>query len=143
MSGRLLLLASLALVSGFAPAPLPRASRHGPQRNDLAKLQGEWDLLELHRRGHLMMRPSTRVTIARDELSISTGRRAQARYRVRINSATSPPSLDLIANGLDEEPALAIYRLDGDRLTICSDPSERPTTFDVKQRGRVMVLRRR
>jgi uncharacterized protein (TIGR03067 family) len=89
-----------------------------------------------------MMHPSRRITIARDDLSISEGRHVLARYRVRINPA-SPPSLDLIAYGPDEGTALAIYRLDGDHLTICSDPNVRPTTFDVKQHGRVMVLRRR
>lgn len=141
MSRRLLLLA-LVLITGFAPAPLPRPSRHGPPRNDLARLQGEWDVLERYYRGRLTMSPQTRVLIERDVMSVLSGGRMCRRYVVRINPG-SPPSLDLIENGGGEDSLLAIYRLDGDHLIICYDPDERPTSFDVKQRCRVMVLRRR
>jgi len=147
MGGRSLLLASLVLVVGFAPAPLPRTSRQAPA-DDQAKLQGEWVVVEQHYHGKQMQQrgEATYLTIARDVWTFSASSRVTSKWTVRLDPAASPRVVDLKGTDRNEGiTILGIYRLDGGQLKFAYEESDgkRPTKFDTSDGSWMMVLKRR
>lgn len=58
-----------------------------------------------------------------------------------LNPSAAPRAIDFEFKGNDggNRIILAIYRVDGDELTICSSPGERPTGLEVREGGRGVI----
>jgi uncharacterized protein (TIGR03067 family) len=141
------LVVAAALVSHHAPADGPRA---GAQDDDLARLQGTWQLQSGVADGERL----PPAECAKTRLIVKGRTLWYVEYEdgatdVRLNPGARPPMIDLTlaqASGRREEPVKGIYRLDGDRLTLClAQPwRKRPTEFTSEagsQRG-LLIFRR-
>jgi uncharacterized protein (TIGR03067 family) len=131
---RCLLLVVVALALAFAPAPLPKP---GPSKDDLKRMQGEWEFVRSAARGPDPWFPHggtvskiviTKMVISGDRLTRSYD---QGWGEVRVTA--SPITLDarrtpkVLVVGGDLVPC--IYCFDGDTLTLCFHPEVRPRNF--------------
>jgi len=131
-----------ALAPGFAPAPLPKPTRHVS-----TGILGEWEVVswtkELGRDFTLEEgRPGMAVQIAGGGLRAFDGEGSRG-WRLTFDANTEPPCVDFLCD--DPSPVLVgIYKRQRDTLTICyRDPREgRPTEFHNKKQG-MLVLRRK
>src|SRR5262245_35189017 len=132
--GRVILLAAatglaLGLAAGCTkgPAPEPQAGTGGAPA-DADKLQGEWAVVSVERRGSKVPEDTARrmkVTIRGDTLMIDDGRGPQT-ATFRLDPGSTPRALDLIpAPEENEPPAPGIYELAGDTLRLCWDKGRR------------------
>jgi uncharacterized protein (TIGR03067 family) len=122
VSRRLLLLTCLAVVIGFAPAPLPRARRADPEKDDLRKIQGTWVVLkyQVGGRDHVTTLGGTlyvqfrggRMLFSLNDEVISTCRFELSPRPRRTLTWTS------ISN--ESEVVRGIYHFEGDRLILFS-----------------------
>jgi uncharacterized protein (TIGR03067 family) len=119
-------------------------------RSDLERLQGTWRMV-----GGDVLAEWT-VTIKGQELILRRRGRPDARWTVRLDLRRHPAGIDLISPQDASKTNHAIYRLAGDRLTICGSrkfgpntPEERPEQFTTRAeenenlRGLVMTVYRR
>jgi len=135
----LLLVVVSAVLLGFAPAPLPKPTRHVPPG-----IQGEWVVVswtnELGRDLTILeARRGTTVRIADSRLLAYDGEVIRG-WRLTLDAN----SVDFLV-GADRSPVLlGIYKREGDMLTICyRGPREgRPTEFHDKRQW-MLVLRRK
>jgi uncharacterized protein (TIGR03067 family) len=125
MSGTVVSLLASALLLGADPAPKPAAGK-GP-------LDGKWKVVALVSEGEVA--PAEEIE---DTRLIFLGRRyfiecSTVCYvgKLHLDPSRSPPVIDL-AFIADRKPRThGIYRLEGDRLTICwaEGDAPRPTSF--------------
>jgi uncharacterized protein (TIGR03067 family) len=121
----LLLAASLA----FAPAPL---AKPGPTEKDLKRLQGVWQGVESR---------ELEARVEGDKLSYYRDGKLVTAYRIALDAAQRPRSLDLVGIGggaRDGRTYRCIYEIDGDTLKTASNgwSEPRPRTFDGPGKGR-------
>src|SRR5262249_39118510 len=90
-----------------------------------------------------------RWVIKGDKITISNGNGHDEIGSVKVDSTKQPKEIDIIARTAGGPPAAhqtpGIYKLDGDKLTVCysshdDDGESRPTAFDPKEGGRLLVL---
>jgi uncharacterized protein (TIGR03067 family) len=101
------------------------------------KLQGVWALTSLKEGTKAI--PEERITAAAIKLIIEPGRASikeeakTVEVSLTIDPAKSPKQIDMRGTPPGQKPQTAsgIYKLEGDTLTICYDPSgkNRPTEF--------------
>ena len=142
---RLWLLVAVAVAVGFAPAPLPRASRAGP-RTDLDRMQGLWEVVDSRMSGiELTPNKGARVQVRRDRWTFIDKRDGASRHHwdLRLNPSATPPQIDF--KGVEGSgSSQGVYRLEGDTLTISYSyvlSGVRPTAIDRDRDGYVMVKR--
>jgi uncharacterized protein (TIGR03067 family) len=107
---------------------------------DLKRLQGRWKPVLLQRGGKTVADsslPGARFEVKGDALLFKAGDRTLLDVRVRVNPAKKPAEIDFLpAGGPGKGKAvLAIYRLEGKRLTLCwplGKDQRRPTAFGEK-----------
>ena len=104
-----------ALPVAFAPIPKPRAN---PAKEELRRLQGRWELVSCSLGGKPMpVTPGAEADVIRgDRLTTVKGGEVVASWRVTLDPAKAPRRMDLKGEG--GKLQLAIYRLDGDTLTV-------------------------
>jgi uncharacterized protein (TIGR03067 family) len=151
-------LLAASLNSGAAVPAAEEAKRPaGDAASDARKLAGIW-LPESTKRGganNLAEVWTSKLTLTADSFALSRYVEVSKdlRGRFRLDPSTNPKSIDLQVDELDLSEAWTgikipactvhgIYKLDGDRLTICFPTygrQERPASFDVKDKN-VAVL---
>lgn len=119
-----------------------------PKTDELAKHQGTWAVLAFEREGK-----ETPIEIARSIVRIVDGDRVVwkrsgksfAATRVELNAAHSPATIDVLPEGgpSRDKRILGIYKLEGNRLTICmADPDHpRPTAFKAEAGSKWTLMR--
>lgn len=119
------------------------------KKQELAKLSGEWEVVQLIDEGdpapaeHLR---KMRVMIEGEKITIENGSPAKVRGRFALNPSAKPPAIDLHW----DEPKVTcwgIYEVRDDRLKICCTvfedyikPSERPTEFVSGEDGKGLTI---
>jgi uncharacterized protein (TIGR03067 family) len=129
------------------------ARAENPAADELKKLQGNWQVTEVEARGKKAGRDdpeikSMRFVIKGDELSVGSADGGATRQKTfKVDPTKSPREIDLTSlDGQEKDTTAAcIYKLDGDRLTICmpyftKDPSTRPKEFKAGADDGFMVI---
>lgn len=133
--------------------PPPKAAT--PADEEL--LQGTWLVVSFEKDGRKQPDPGKgRIVIKGAELSIGEEGEAEDTFSFKLLPTENPKGIDLKMPG-EKTPTLGIYRLEGDRLTLCvrgrggrkkdgtpSDPQElvRPKEF-ASEGNMLMVLTRK
>jgi uncharacterized protein (TIGR03067 family) len=136
---RLLLLA--LLVCWLPPA-------RGDEKGEVARLQGTWRPVDLERRGDpgaAAFRPAACVVIKGNTLRFQVGERVLQELHFTLGPARAPRAIDLVsASGPTKGKTLrGIYRLEGDRLTLCwplDGDAKRPAGFGAEAAGDVVTF---
>ncbi len=117
---------------------------------DLDKLQGVWTVVAAERNGRTEPEEEFQndlVTIKKAEMTVARKGSVRNIYRIKLDPAKTPGQIDLIGvTGLDEGKTLrGIYRLEGDRWTLCAGTQQRPTEFKSKEDStlRLTTLKRK
>src|SRR4051794_7014332 len=99
-------------------------------------LRGEWGVVAVERDGKKSPPGTPQTTLAAIRITDQVPKRAGDRcdiYTVALDPAASPKRLTGAVTGgeIKGEKLLAVYRLDGDKLTLCCDfgGKDRPTAF--------------
>jgi uncharacterized protein (TIGR03067 family) len=159
---RLLPLLSVLLL-GFAPAPFAKPEPCRP--SDLARLQGEWEVVEIadsNGRTKLSEEGTSITFIVKSNVVVvrlaEKGMRGDFEGRMTLDSEAVPKQVTwkLASAGVgeklesvkDDVKLLGIYRLVGNDLTLCASEDKeqkRPDGFDVSGTSRnvLMVCRRK
>lgn len=123
-----LLIAAFPLALALARADEPAA------KDDLAKLQGEWKTMI----GANKDRP---VTFSIKDKAIAVkfttgdGDTLNLKGEIKLNDSASPRTIDFVKfknNGEDMEDSLGLYKVDGDKLTVCVGAPGEPRPGDFK-----------
>jgi uncharacterized protein (TIGR03067 family) len=143
MRSRILLIAALVTSLGFAPAPFPRSGK-GRTPSDLERLQGTWEVIEARFSGaDIPSYVGARARVVGVRWSFFSRGEQTSHYHWDVEAfpRASPRAMNF--NGVDgSTPSQAIYRFDGDTLTLnYAVQGERPTRFD-RDRDFYLVLRR-
>src|SRR5262249_25607900 len=112
-----LLLAALPALA-FAPVPKPK-EKPDPGKEDLKRLQGEWEMLECSVDGQrVKVRPGEASDVFKgDQLMTLNRGEVVTRSSITLDARKSPRRMDVKTKG--GNLLLAIYRLEGDTLTLC------------------------
>jgi uncharacterized protein (TIGR03067 family) len=113
MRVRVPLIALAALLTGFAPAPLPSPDRG---KADLARMEGSWRVIS-HNTYPIPPESSVRVVVARGRLTFREHDTINSDYAVSLSTASRPCAIDLKGKG--GKSISGVYLLRGDTLTIC------------------------
>jgi uncharacterized protein (TIGR03067 family) len=150
-----LLLLTATLSTGFAPAPFPK-----PTSGDLREMQGTWMVVQ--ERQHLTRhyRAGARtpavtqviytvrgkvVSIVGKRLTWRVGETTRTMEIVQLDLRKTPKQIDF-TDPDTRKRFLGIYRLEGDKLTLCYAPAAagRPSQLGGDRRSDlVMVLQRK
>jgi uncharacterized protein (TIGR03067 family) len=139
---RTLILLAAVLTLSLAPAPLPRR----PPRGEGPKLQGEWEVVSWETRidGIVSgLADSMTARFASDRLEIASEGRVQYKYELTFEAAR--PARVTLRNVVTRAVTPAIYRLQGETLTLCyrGPGQERPAEFHDKHQWMVVLKRKR
>jgi uncharacterized protein (TIGR03067 family) len=122
-------------------APAPAAKK------DEDKLQGTWKVVSVEHNGKKAepkMIAGWTLVVAGDKMTARDGNDVMDESSFRLDAAAKPPAIDLtMTAGNDKGKTVrGIYRLDGDRLTICvAEPGkERPKEFRAPEGAEATVL---
>jgi hypothetical protein len=141
MSARLLLLAALILVVGFAPAPFPKRQRE-TKKALIDQMQGWWahtHEVESGRQGPLW---GLRIHIEGKTLQYYVGQNKADGWTITVDPTTNPPSLDKTRLGTTNDKLLGRVSVEGDVLKIGWYTSlERPPDLS-GSKGRAITLKR-
>jgi uncharacterized protein (TIGR03067 family) len=151
------------LLLGFAPAPFPKPEPRRP--SDLARLQGEWEVVEVaDKKGRTKPSEagvSVRFVIASNRVIIRLAgkdlRCDDCTADLALDPAATPKQVtwkpisvrsgDKTERAEDDLKLVGIYRLVGDDLVICAENDKEqkfPASFDVSGSSRsVLVVCRR
>jgi uncharacterized protein (TIGR03067 family) len=134
----------VVLAMGFAPAPVPRRD---PNKEALDALQGAWQLIrhksELEGRPGIIL--ASKMVIAQNHMRCFSGKGAcLAVLAFTLDARTTPGRIDMRRlHPPDDGPYLGLYRLQGDRLSICYRQGKRPGSFDSSEPGVVVEIYKR
>ena len=128
-----LVFATLTLTTA-APVPPDDANAKA-----LKALQGKWKVVAAEENGEagpLEDFDTHTVAIKGNVLAEIKGGKEQRRYEIKVDPSKSPAHLDLVKLDENGKPTrkvvYAIYKFDGDKLTICfgkGTPDDRPREF--------------
>jgi uncharacterized protein (TIGR03067 family) len=134
-----MLAVAVAALVGFAPAPFPNPDKG----NDLEKMQGKWVLVYHEECGTVTkLDEEVVLEITGKHLTVLVAGQVEKQFLLRLHPNKTVPSVDLKTK--DSELYLCIFRLKGDRLTICAGGKARPSNFRLGlENGFVVILKRR
>lgn len=124
--------------------------------DELKKLQGEWQAVEVEAQGRKNGKDHPDVRILRFRFDdkgmmqpVTDGGGQGRKKSIKLDPTKSPKEIDITSHDGQEKDktAACIYKLDGDRLTICipyfaKDTSVRPKEFKADDGIMVITLER-
>ena len=121
----------------IAEEPTPETSSAATVKSDIEAVQGTWEVVssrtllscfDASREGADLQAAvkTARVVITRDRLKVLGQHLDSRAFQYQIGSAAEKKMIEL---QVGKAVLLGIYKLEGDRLTICAGASERPTEF--------------
>jgi uncharacterized protein (TIGR03067 family) len=109
----------------------------GQQQGDAMNLQGTWSCVTATINGRPLAEEAAKqlkLTMTADRFKTERAGQTLFDSTYTLDPAKSPPAIDMIGTEgeLKGKPALGIYKLDANQLTLCyvMPGSPRPTTFD-------------
>jgi uncharacterized protein (TIGR03067 family) len=123
----------------------------GQQKGDAMSLQGTWTCVSAMIDGKPLAEETAKqlkLTMTADCFKTERGEQTLFDSTYTIDPAKLPPAIDMIGTEgeLKGKPALGIYKLDANQLTLCyvMPGSPRPTTFESQpQSGAFLVVWKR
>ena len=115
-------------------------------KKDVDQLQGEWTGVSLEMRGKATDNTEWKLYVRGDEWTVTEGGSGQLVATVKIDPSKKPKAMDLTYKmGGKERSSLAIYKLDGDTLTLCRTwaPLERPKEFKTTEESGILIVWKR
>jgi RNA polymerase sigma-70 factor (ECF subfamily) len=125
-----------------------------PAADEVKKLQGEWQAIEVEINGKKGTKDDAdvkalRLVIKDDAMTLPSpvGDGKERKKTFKLDPSKSPKEIDITSlDGQEkDQTAACIYKLDGDRLTICmpyftKDPSVRPKEFKAGANDGIMLI---
>jgi uncharacterized protein (TIGR03067 family) len=138
----LMLAASLVTVADRPPKP----KKTDPVKDVMQRLEGKWSIVSLESRGRQI--PAATLQQWNYRLEIKDGqfiRETRGRkyaMKLQIDPAKSPWAMDLTTTTGRPRTYRAIFKMEGDTLTICQSSinRERPTEFTSQGKVRTMLM---
>ena len=150
MRGSLLLVASVVLVVGFAPAPFAKKERRGGE--DLTDVKGKWELVSFEADGKRSLEAEQKyrveMTAERFALVTNVGQRREEEFVMRLHPAAQPPAFTWAVKGRGpaQEMFVGSYRLQKGEMTMVfregTKLADRPTDFTGGRATWRLVMRR-
>ena len=145
------LLHALSVLAAAALLPAGHAAQAGDVKKELARLEGTWHLVGREFEGQKatpeeVKKIDATLIIKGDKLTYRSQGAEVWQAALKIDPAKTPPTIEAnhLSGPLKGKTGLAIYKLEGDRLTVCFSYTKRPTAFDTKQGyDRVLVVYQR
>jgi uncharacterized protein (TIGR03067 family) len=127
----------------FAPAPFPKSSRRDVPVDDLQRMQGRWDITEHRTGGRPQGEAGFTLTVESGRWTFAIRGQERSRWNITLTPTAMPREVDMKHAGDGGTLLKAIYRFDGDTLTVCySLGGARPTRFEGDGSNWLMVLKR-
>lgn len=116
-----------------------------PAKRDLEKLQGTWVLVGAEEKGRVIPEEAARregesVLIKGDRLTMTRKGRTRGTGIIRLDPGKKPAWMDLLDPDDKNKVIHGIYKLEGDRLTLCvshkfraNRKEDRPAKFTTKR----------
>ncbi|HXD86470.1 MAG TPA: TIGR03067 domain-containing protein [Urbifossiella sp.] len=144
---RLLTLSILSLLCQIGSTAADDAKKLSPKEKVLAQLQGRWELQWMEREEKRQESDGTAVVTIKGDRWMFGKREIGV---IEIDPSTNPMVIDIrvkkdLAEADKGQTLEGIFKLDGDRLTICFSRSrgeagkERPTAFSTKGNARMVL----
>jgi uncharacterized protein (TIGR03067 family) len=138
----LVLAASLVTVADRPPKP----KKVDPVQEEMKRLQGKWSIVSLESNGRQF--PAERLQGLNYKLEIKETRFIREirgrthQMTMRIDSTKSPKVMDLTNSTVPPRTDKAIYKLEGDKLTICQSTinGQRPADFTSQGKVRAVLM---
>jgi len=119
----------------------------GQQKGDAMNLQGTWTCVSATINGSPLAEETAnqlKLTMTADRFKTERGEQTLFDSTYTIDPAKSPSTIDMIGTEgeLKGKPALGIYKLDANQLTLCyvMPGSPRPTTFESQPQSGVFLV---
>ena len=137
-------LRACALFLALVPAAL--AQEKGAE--ELKRLQGEWALVGREIDGEKdapedVEKSRIKIVIKGNKVTLSSrGDPVGAEGTLKVFPDAKPKAVELThtSGDMKGQKAYAIYKLEGDRLTVCRSPTKRPTEFTTKPNSDRVIL---
>ena len=138
-----------ALILAVALPLAAQAQEKDAAAEELKRLQGTWVLVGREFDGEKatpeeVKKQEIRVVVKGDKVTAtSRGDPVGTEYTLKLSPGARPKAAELIhASGpmKGKAAAFSIYKLEGDRLTVCRSPSKRPAEFTTKPDSDRVVL---
>lgn len=112
----------------------PDTQKLAPQFSGPTEIDGEWQLESIKGSGVIAFEQDLKVRVQNHHWIVLRGE-SESRYRLVIDSASNPKSIDIVMEWPDGRPPLTsrgIYRLDGNSVITAwgPNPDTRPAGFD-------------
>jgi uncharacterized protein (TIGR03067 family) len=142
--------------AGEAVVTVKQESVPTTRDKDLEAIQGTWKAVHLEEQGatevadEALKRAGATLSVNGNDVSWKVDPESpmahfQFHGRIHLDPTKEPKTCDFFYLDRDARPMLGIYRVDGDRLTVCwcvepSKPDDRPTEFSTKGKKWTLVV---
>jgi uncharacterized protein (TIGR03067 family) len=139
-------------VIAIVSCPACAGARQESAKTGLDELQGEWVLVARQVDGKKstddeVLELQIRIIVKGDTLLFkSLGDTDGQASTLKVDASKTPKTVDVIDknDAKDKKSPLAIYKVEGDLLTVCNSLDERPTQFSAdKGTGRALLVFKR
>ena len=120
------------------------AAPEDDNKKDLKAMQGDWACEELVKDGFRVPDDDARAlfrTVKDDTYTVHRFRKKAGSGKFKLDATKSPKHIDIIPDGAKGLVIEGIYKIDGDKLTMCyaAPKGKRPTEFASKEESGVTL----